>query len=89
MKKTIVLSLILAASMGLAACNKAADTAANASENVTTEAVEGAENAAGEAMNAGAEAMNAGADAMNAGGEAMNAGGEAVNAAADATKNAM
>ena len=47
MKKTIALSLVLAASMSLAACStKADDAAANAADTMAAEAVEGAENAA-------------------------------------------
>ena len=71
MSKSIALSLVLAASLGLAACSKGEENAANASANA-------AENAADNAMNA---AENAAANASNA---AANASNVAENAAANA-----
>lgn len=92
MKKSIVLSLVLATSMGLAACGeKPAEEAANAADAMATEVVDGAENAADASMNAAGDAMANGADAMANGADAMAAGAEAakdsaVDAAADAMK---
>ena len=64
MKKTIALSLVLAASMSLAACSKKADdAAANAADTMAAEAVEGAENAADAATDAAKGAVDAAADA--------------------------
>jgi hypothetical protein len=87
MKKSVVLSFVLAASMGLAACGQKAEEAANATDAMATEAVEGAENAADAAMDAAGNATDAAANvATDAAG---NAAAGAVNAAADAAKNAM
>jgi hypothetical protein len=75
MTKSIALSLVLAASLGLAACSGNADNAAHSSAN----AAENASNAADNAMNA----------AENAAVNAANAAENASNAAANATANAM
>lgn len=75
MSKSIALSLVLAASLGLAACSKGEDNAANASAN----AAENASNAADNAMNA----------AENAASNASNAASNASNAASNAAANAM
>jgi hypothetical protein len=92
--KKITLSLVLAASMGLAACGGASETAETATE-AGAEAVEaGAETAttaAETAVDAGKEGAAATGDAMKAGadkaGEAMKAGadkaGEAMKEGAD------
>ena len=97
MKKSIVLSFVLAASMGLAACGQKAEEAANAADATATEAVEGAENAADAAMDAAGNATDAANTATDAAGNAVDAAANAagtaaagaVNAAADAAKNAM
>ncbi|RVT40261.1 circumsporozoite protein [Sphingobium algorifonticola] len=64
MSKSISLSLVLAASLGLAACSGGAEntTANNAMENT----MENATNAAENAMNAAENATNAAANATNA-----------------------
>ena len=74
MSKSIALSLVLAASLGLAACSKGEENAANASANA-------AENASDAADNAMIAAENAAANAANA---AENASNTAANAAANA-----
>ena len=62
MKKSITLSLVLATSLGLAACGeKAADEAAPAAEDTAT--VEGAADGAMEAAEGAADATAAAADA--------------------------
>lgn len=64
MSKSISLSLVLAASLGLAACSGGAEnTTNNAAENV---AVENATNAAENAMDAAENATNAAENATNA-----------------------
>ena len=59
MTKTIALSLVLAASLGLAACSKEAENTANASENMAENAMNAADNAMNMAMNASENAANA------------------------------
>jgi hypothetical protein len=75
MSKSIALSLVLAASLGLAACSKGEENAANASAN----AAENASNAADNAMNA----------AENAASNAANAASNVSNTAENAASNAM
>ncbi|MBP6112541.1 MAG: circumsporozoite protein [Sphingobium sp.] len=65
MKKTIALSLVIAASLGLAACSKSEE-----GNNAMNNAVENVTNAADNAVNA---AMNAGDNVANAAGNAANA----------------
>jgi hypothetical protein len=94
MKKTLALSLILAASMGLAACNKAPEAANTAAlENVATDAVEGAANVSVDAMNAAGNvteaASNVAGAAANVADSAANVAGSAVNGAAEAAANKM
>ena len=103
MKKSITLSLVLAATMGLAACGeKAADNAATTTETpapeATTEgaadgamqAAEGAADAAATAKDAATEAGDAAAagDAAKAGDKAAEAAG-AAKEATDAAKAAV
>ena len=91
MKKSIVLSFVLAASMGLAACGeKAADEAANAEaladntmEAVTNEAMGAAETAANAADAAAGAATNAADAASSAADAAKSAAGAAAEAAAN------
>ena len=75
MSKSIALSLVLAASLGLAACSKSEENASNAAAN----SAENASNAADNAMNA----------AENAASNASNAASNAANAASNAASNAM
>jgi hypothetical protein len=100
MKKSITMSLVLAASLGLAACGeKAADDAAVTTEDAATVegaadgAMEAAEGAADAAATAGAAAEGA-ADAAAAGDTAVAAdkateAADAAKEAADAAKGAM
>ncbi len=93
MKKSIVLSFVLAASMGLAACGeKAADEAANAEamadntmESVTNEAL----GAVDEAANAAGSAAEAATNAADAASTAADAAKDAAGAAAEAAANKM
>jgi hypothetical protein len=93
MKKSITLSLVLAASLGLAACGeKKADEAAapEATTEATTEgAADGAMDAAAGAADATAAAAGEAADAAAAtadkAGEAADKAGEAAKAATEAT----
>ncbi|WP_244857972.1 hypothetical protein [Sphingopyxis granuli] len=91
MKKSITLSLVLATSLGLAACGeKAADEAAPAAEDTAT--VEGAADGAMEAAEGAADATAAAADATaNAAGDAAaaaNTAADKASEAADAAKEA-
>jgi hypothetical protein len=66
MSKTFALSVILAASLGLSACSKPAETA-NATNNASTNAVMAADNAmanAGNAVDNAANAQNAAANSL-------------------------
>ena len=93
MKKSIVLSFVLAASMGLAACGeKAADEAANAEaladntmEAVSNEAMGAVEDAA----NAAGSAAEAATNAADAASTAADAAKDAAGAAAEAAANKM
>lgn len=93
MKKSIVLSFVLAASMGLAACGeKAADEAANAEaladntmEAVSNEAMGAVEDAA----NAAGSAADAATNAADAASTAADAAKDAAGAAAEAAANKM
>jgi hypothetical protein len=93
MKKSITLSLVLAASLGLAACGeKKADEAATpeATTEATTEgAADGAMDAAAGAADATAaaagEAADAATGAADKAGEAADKAGEAAKAATEAT----
>jgi len=93
MKKSIVLSFVLAASMSLAACGeKAADEAANAEaladntmEAVSNEAMGAAESAA----NAADAAAGAATNAADAASTAADAAKDAAGAAAEAAANKM
>ena len=86
MKKSITMSLVLAASLGLAACGeKAADDAAVTTEDTAT--VEGAADGAMEAAEGAADAAAAG-DAATATDKAAEAAG-AAQEATDAAKGAM
>jgi hypothetical protein len=93
MKKSIVLSFVLAASMGLAACGeKAADEAANAEAMAdnTMEAVSNeAMGAVGDAANAAGSAAEAATNAADAASSAADAAKAAAGAAADAAANKM
>jgi hypothetical protein len=93
MKKSIVLSFVLAASMGLAACGeKAADEAANAEAlaDNTMEAVSNeAMGAVGDAANAAGSAAEAATNAADAASSAADAAKAAAGAAADAAANKM
>jgi hypothetical protein len=74
MSKSVALSLVLAASLGLVACQgKKAENAANAADNAAMNANNAADNAMNAAMNASDNAtMNASGNAtMNAAGNAM------------------
>lgn len=59
MTKSIALSLVLAASLGLAACSGGHEEAANTAANVAETAANAAENAMDMATNAADNAMNA------------------------------
>ena len=63
MTKSIALSLVLAASLGLAACSGGAENAANASANAAENASNAADNAMNAAMNAADNASNAASNA--------------------------
>lgn len=58
MTKTIALSLVIAASLGLAACSKTEENTANVA-NMADNAMNAADNAMNVAMNASDNAMNA------------------------------
>lgn len=58
MTKTIALSLVLAASLGLAACSKEEATNNVDAVNMSDNAMDAADNAMDAAMNAGANAMD-------------------------------
>lgn len=90
MKKSIVLSFVLAASMGLAACGeKAADEAANA-EALADNTMEAVSNEAmGDAANAAGSAAEAATNAADAASSAADAAKAAAGAAADAAANKM
>jgi len=70
MSKSISLSLVLAASLGLAACSGGDKGANNTVENVATE---NASNAAENALNAAENATNAAGNATNAAANVTNA----------------
>jgi hypothetical protein len=67
MSKIFTLSVVLAASLGLAACSKPAETT-NATNNASTNAVMAADNAmenAGNAVDNAANAQNAAANSLS------------------------
>jgi len=93
MKKSIVLSFVLAASMGLAACGeKAADEAANA-EALADNTMEAVSNDAmgvvEDATNAAGSAAEAATNAADAASTAADAAKDAAGAAAEAAANKM
>lgn len=71
MKKTIALSLVIAASLGLSACSKKADEVANNAANMAENASNAAENSMNAAMNAADNATNTAANMANAATNAM------------------
>jgi hypothetical protein len=71
MSKSIALSLVLAASLGLAACSGGTENAANAAANSAENASNAADNAMNAAMNAADNAGNAVANATNNASNAM------------------
>ncbi|WHO40060.1 hypothetical protein PMI04_005560 [Sphingobium sp. AP49] len=65
MSKSIALSLVLAASLGLAACGSHTENAANNAANAAENASNAADNAMNAAMNAADNAANAASNATN------------------------
>jgi hypothetical protein len=65
MTKSIALSLVLAASLGLAACSGGAENAANNAANSAENASNAADNAMNAALNAADNAANAASNATN------------------------
>jgi hypothetical protein len=71
MTKSIALSLVLAASLGLAACSGGAENAANNAANSAENASNAADNAMNAALNAADNAANAASNATNNAANAM------------------